>query len=393
MIYGHVITLWMCLLYMKRVGEGLSMKISRTIRSICQLAALTVAVASAHAEDSAPSCYLWAPNYHANLLVRKIRATNFGDTSYFSTIGWYGGANNGGGGYCGIQQQPGGAHNYIFSLWDSPAGAPSLVYQSPGSNVGRFGGEGTGLHYDTTAVTWSLNNWYTTAIRCWEVSSVTYYAFWTRDESTGTWTHHATYSMPTSGTYMDSFYAFLEDWSGSGHIVRRGEIKDSFTRDTSNAWHFQNTYNYTYNPPTGIYANATNGGMVNSTTAFFTSGGSTVNTVGTNANFNTTVSPAPTAPAYAPIQLTSSTVSYNSSTKILTLNWVTNTSTSPQYSYRIQIFNSSNTKVYEATTVSPHTRSKTVSVSSLPAGNYTAWVTPTDIFDQVLYGYGSSFTK
>ena len=107
-------------------------------------------------------------------------------TSYYETLGW----NQCGvaGGYTGIQETSDG-HVFIYSLWDPSDNVQvtDFIYYEPGSNHGRFGGEGTGLHFNSMpsngGTSWTLQSWVTLATRCWDYGNHTYFALWVYNQT------------------------------------------------------------------------------------------------------------------------------------------------------------------------------------------------------------------
>jgi hypothetical protein len=159
----------------------------------------------------------------ADIQLMRARVTATTAATYFEMTGWDAGGP--GGGYLGIQDGGGscdeggtGAKNYVFSLWDAPSGAQSVVvYANPTGVTCRFGGEGTGIHYLNFAMPWQLNFWYQFVVRTWNYNSATYFGFWSFDESAGIWTHHATFAYPAPNTVMTGDEsAFFEYFGPNG---------------------------------------------------------------------------------------------------------------------------------------------------------------------------------
>ncbi|HSH65613.1 MAG TPA: hypothetical protein VLB84_07410, partial [Bacteroidia bacterium] len=126
--------------------------------------------------------HLWYPdNKNGDIIMNEVMVTNTTPCSYWETMGWNVGSQ--GGAYCGIQQSSSGT-NFIFSIWD-PIGTSIPItapYKLPNSNVEKFVGEGTGLHYDDKRlVGWKLNTWVKTVARRWDYNGHSFFGFWSYD--------------------------------------------------------------------------------------------------------------------------------------------------------------------------------------------------------------------
>jgi len=325
--------------------------------------------------------HLWYPdNKNGDIIMNEVMVTNGTNCSYWETMGWNVGSQ--GGAYCGIQQKSTGANgtNFIFSIWD-PIGTTAPItapYQLPNSNVEKFGGEGTGLHYDDKGlIGWKLNTWVRTVSRRWNYNGHSFFGFWSYDYGTTNWTHHVTMDFPVASVQFNSgsTNSFLEDWCGSPQNYRKGRYGNGYKR-AAGTWMPWKTASYSGNGSSSSDSKA-NAGVENGV-YFMEFGGSTVKTVKEGQVLSITI---PATPVLTIGQLASTTVSYK--TDSLQVAWVTDKTKSPQYSYTIQVINSAGTVVMTKTDVVPHLRKLTFNVKSLAAGTYTVRVSMLDIFDQM----------
>lgn len=327
---------------------------------------------------SALAQHLWYPdNKNGDIIMNEVMVTNTTACSYWETMGWNVGAQ--GGAYCGIQQGSKGP-NFIFSIWD-PQGTTDPItapYKYPNSNVEKFGGEGTGLHYDDKAlIGWKMNTWVRTVSRRWDYKGHSFFGFWSYDYGTDTWIHHVTMDFPVASVQFNSgsTNSFLEDWCGSPQNYRKGLYRNGYKR-AAGTWIPWKTASYSGNgsSPSDSKANA---GVENGA-YFMEFGGSTVKTVSEGQKLSITI---PATPVLTIGQLTSTTVLTKQDS--LKVSWVTDKAKSPQFSYTIKVIDKAGTIVLTKTDVVPHLRSLTFYVKNLPAGSYTIRVSMLDIFDQL----------
>ena len=144
----------------------------------------------------------------------------------------------------------------------------------------------------------------------------------------------------------------------------------------------------------GIYDRAFNTGYDVTEDAYFMEHGGNVTP---NSGFGTGRTldlPAQTNQGNAPVltigAVSAVTASYASGA--IKVNWTINSTKSPQYSSKVEILNSSGTIVNTSDIIRPERRSVSLT-QSLPAGNYTARVTITDVFNQVSSSVSGSFLR
>lgn len=321
--------------------------------------------------------HLWYPdNKKGDIIMNEVMVTNTTPCSYWETMGWNVGQQ--GGAYCGIQQSSGGT-NFIFSIWD-PIGTSTPItapYKYPNSNVEKFGGEGTGLHYDDKRlIGWKLNTWVRTVARRWDYNGHSFFGYWSYDYGTNNWIHHVTMDFPVAGVYFNgSTNSFLEDWCGSPQNYRKGLYRNGYKR-ASGAWIPWNTASYSGNgsSPTDNKANA----GVENEAYFMEFGGNAVKTVKEGQVLKLTL---PNVPVLTVGQVSSADASQKADS--LTVSWVTDKTKSPQFSYTIKLTDASGKVVLTKTDIVPHLRKLTFSTKSLASGTYTLGVSMLDIFDQM----------
>lgn len=321
--------------------------------------------------------HLWYPdNKNGDIIMNEIEVTNTTPYSYWETMGWNVGAE--GGAYCGIQQSATGT-NFIFSIWDPIANKQAITapYALPNSNVEKFGGEGTGLHYDDKrTIGWKMNTWVRIVSRRWDYNGHTFFGCWSYDYGTTNWTHHVTMDFPVPNVKFNngSTNSFLEDWNGTPQNYRKGLYKNGYKR-ANGVWIPYSTATYSGNGSSTSDSKA-NAGVENGA-YFMEFGGSAVKTVKEGEKLSITI---PSAPVLTVGQLTAATVSYKS--EVLSVSWVTDQKKSPQFSYTIKIIDPNGTTVLTETDTVPHLRATTINTKGYAPGTYTIRVSIVDIFDQ-----------
>lgn len=145
------------------------------------------------------------------------------------------------GGYCGIQQAGFNEKrkgNNIFSIWDFPNKVQiTAFYKDPGTYVGGFGGEGTGLHSHHD-FGWLPNHWYTNIVRSWSVNdSTTFVGYWLYDESANTWRHYVTFQVPESHAMLHGdIGSFLENFADDSKRSRLGNYRRYWLLKADGSW-------------------------------------------------------------------------------------------------------------------------------------------------------------
>lgn len=138
--------------------------------------------------------------------------------TYFCPVQWQGGF--GGAGYCGLQQQPNGRRNIIFSVWDTSKKLLAKTVQAGrGVSANKFGHEGSG-QWTTLDYPWKVGQIFRFVLTknqdMTDKNTLTSMYFF--DERNNKWKLQATISSPTNGDRVRYFgggvISFLENWSG-----------------------------------------------------------------------------------------------------------------------------------------------------------------------------------
>ncbi|KIA92689.1 hypothetical protein OA93_23085 [Flavobacterium sp. KMS] len=367
---------------------------------ITQIVALVVLTSlNLYGQGAAPSSHLnySGGNTNSDIWMNSVNIPITSTYTYYSVMGWNAGQE--GGGYCGIQDHPGGKA-FIFSLWDPSNHLPIVgAYAAPGTKIENFGGEGTGLKSMNFALGWLPNTWYNLVSRVWQYNAHTFFGFWSQDMSTGTWTHLVTMDYPVANvSFKRNNDAFIEDWIGTGANVRKVLLKNAWQRTASGTWKLQKSATFKSNSGdsirNGIYNQAFNSGT--ETGAFFMQiGGNTAHTFPERST-NVSVTNSDKTPDLTIGSVSSYNATYQPSNKTINMNWEVDQTQSPQFSYTIDVFNNSSYKGNPILTASdkiPQQRAATINASSLSNGVYYTRLVIKDIFDQPSMPVYASVTK
>ncbi|MDB5155322.1 MAG: hypothetical protein JWR50_29 [Mucilaginibacter sp.] len=348
----------------------------------------------ARTENAAPSEHIFF-NFPVDAIakIHKIKITGSADAEYFSV-------HNFRGGYNGLQQTPdkdyGTPNILIASLWDpNTAGKVYSKVAYPGTNTftSRFGGEGDGWK-TINPYKWALNTWYNIAIRAWKNNGQLYIATFIQNMSTGVWFHTSTLSQPDRPGFLGTGNdAFLENWDGTnpqwdGRFIRKAFFKDCWNLDTGNVWQKHTKRIFIANDGdkarNGKYDRSFNAGYDAAEDAYFMQhGGDTKPDTAFGAGRGISL-PEQTHQGDAP-KLTIgavSTLTVGYTTQSIKASWTTDATKSPQLSSKVEILNASGTVIQTVDEVLPE-KTSAILKAPLPAGNYIARVTITDIFNQV----------
>lgn len=338
--------------------------------------------------DFAPYCSLYykASGGPADILVGEIKPTISAPYTYYNVLTWSGG-------YTGLQMTEQGP-GFIFSLWDPPGteAVPSIraLYAAPGARVGRFGGEGTGLHYMNTATTWDLDHWYRFVVRSWNSGAVTYFALWVQDEQTGAWTHHVTMEAPEPHfRFGDSIQSFLEDWYGNGNLKRAAEYRFPRVRSVTTGWSAITKANFQVSQKPGAssrFARSFNTGGKNGI-FFLQSGGDTkpnlpdaVQLIMRNPPVSAEGPGA--APDVPPIRILRAHAERKADT--INIYWSLTQAATPQFAYHVQILSTVNGQappLGEQQYIAPDPHDATLKISPETKEPLSVTLTLSDIFD------------
>ncbi len=360
--------------------------------SITGLALAAVLTCLSATAAAGPSLHLWYNDIGAagDILINDVYVAATGPTTSYETLGWNQGAEAGG--YTGIQDHPSYGHLIIYLLWAPSNGQPiTPVYAEPYALVEPFGGEGTGMHILTQpnlgGTGWNLGQWYTLLTRCWDYNSHTYFGLWLNNAATGAWKQIVTFDYPMTVHFNYRAVAFLENWSGR-YLAYNRQMR------TRNGW--KRNGNGSWIPFTqGTFDVGTTGGVIDDYYSM-EMGPSAVPNITADNRIQTLNAPTQT-PAIAVGQLTSASAVYTQPTQTVTVAWIPNETTGPQFSYKIEIFNNAaftgNPSITK-TDIAPHIRSQAINVSSLPKNKtYYVRVRITDILDRTSNYATTSFYR
>ncbi len=338
------------------------------------------------------SLHLWYNDIGAagDILINKVYVASTGPTTSYKTLGWNQGVEAGG--YAGIQDHPSYGHTIIYLLWTPSNDQPiTSIYAEPYALVESFDGKGTGMHIFTQpnlgGAGWNLGQWYTLLTRCWDYDSHTYFGLWFNNAATGVWKQIVTFDYPMTVRFNYRAVAFLENWSGQylGY-TRQMRTRNGWKRNGNGAW-----VAFTQ----GAFNVGTTGGVIDD--AFYMESGlNSAPNITADNRVQTLTAPTPT-PDIAIGQLSSASASYYRQTKTVTIAWIPNETTGPQFSYRIEIFNNAaftGNPLITRTDLAPHLRSQAINVSSLAKNKtYYVRVRITDILDRASNYATTSFYR
>jgi len=329
-----------------------------------------------------------------DILVNDVYIDSSASTTYFEVLGWNQGANAGG--YTGIQQTPAG-NIFIYSIWDPSSGIQvqpsSAVYQAPGTQVSRFGGEGAGIHCLTDpsqgGLTWTLATWYSLVTRVWKVAgdtSNTYWGLWVKSPSG--WVHVVTFQYPSpAALFQYGAMAFLENYGSSSlSSFRKMRTANGWKRYTSDG-----SWGYFL---TGALDSGTVGGITSTGEFYMATQANLPSNVSSSNRYQNAKSATSTKPSFNPI-VVSGSLAYNAAAKTVTVSWTTDVTLCPQFGYTIKVYSSSNaatslisTSVLGATEI----KSVPIDVSSLSVGaSFNVVLTLQDLVDNVSPPYAMTF--
>jgi hypothetical protein len=348
-------------------------------------------------ENAAPSMHLTYhfPSDDAILKMQKIKITQSANASYFE-VNWF---TNG---YTGLQQTPdnsyGNPNVLISSLWD-PNTAGTIYskadYNDPTTFKSRFGGEGDGWK-TINPYNWSLNTWYNIVNRAWKVEGRLYIGTFINDLSTGKWLHTATLSIPDPGKYlMSNNDAFLENWDGNnasrdGRFIRKAFFKDCWNLNPNGKWEKNTSATFSANNSAsdihrnGIYHNSFNAYFDHTEDAYYMEHGGNSTPSAAFSNERKLNLPAQANQGTAPTLTTPiiTSVTASNSGGITKVNWVIDEFKAPQLSAKIEIIDGLGNIIQTFQDTLPQRRRYETN-AVLKSGNYTVFVTVTDIFNQL----------
>jgi len=300
-----------------------------------------------------------------------------------------------------MQEHPSG-RNFIYSLWDpiSSNEAITAEYVHPATQIANFGGEGTGLRSLNFGISWETNQWYSLVSRAWSVDTAsTLFAYWVYDQHKSTWHHVVTMNYPVPNLKFNTkTSSFIEDWLGNGPQARTVHHKNGWKRKTlDSSWiAFDKTYFDRVYPDAGTvnYIENYDGGVINDSYYFMTSGGTT-----------TPISNEDDVMLYLTNNASSPGFETGKSANLLLgvdkdslfISWDIIESKAPQFSYHIRVYDTSTltgTPLISIDSIKPHLRNDTVDIRALPDNKeYFVEFYIVDIFDGRSEKQVKSFVK
>ncbi len=230
----------------------------------------------------------------------------------------------------------------------------------------------------------ALNQWYRFVIRYWQPADGTphvgYAGQWMRDSSTGIWYHLATLQYPFAATGIDGAGGFQEDFNGNTNN-RRTDYRNCYYRKAG-VWSAANQFTCS----TRNANEAANAALIESNTAvyFEINQGGTYTPymmgIGPSADMTLTMTGQPAAQTFDPVVVNNATASVIGSQVLV--QWQIPATSSPQLSYKIEVFNNSSYTGTAAVTVYDHDPELRQKLVNIP-GVSTPYVrlTISDIFD------------
>ncbi len=256
-------------------------------------------------------------------------------------------------------------------------------YTSPSTFAMPTIGEGTILRSPGKWSLWQTNVWYRMVIRTWlPVSGAPHSGFagtWLRDPVAGVWYHLASIQLPFAVTGIDGSMGFQENATG-GTQPQRTDYRGSYYHKNG-AWNSSTNF-YVY-----VHAGSAieNAGLIETNTAVY------YETCKSNGVYTGTLTTGQTSPTYHITQpatpwldpIIVSNCSASVSGGQLLVQWQTLSNSSPQFSYRIDVYTNAGYTgniVATASDIDPEARQKLVTLGNV-ATPY-ARLTIIDIFSQ-----------
>jgi hypothetical protein len=232
---------------------------------------------------------------------------------------------------------------------------------------------------------YTTNVWYATVNRVWQStdpnqSGVSKVSQWDKDGVTGKWEHFGTFTLPWVATGMSGIGGFIEDYHNQNMQPRRMDLRNVY-------YHLNGAWNpaVTFQPSVRQSGEQGTSGLENNGTACFFetcsnptySGNMTYG--GPNSNPTYTLS-TPSTPSFDKPSVTA--VSATVSSGKLNVQWTVPATSSPQFSYTIKVYSTSNTSGTPSqaiTETEPDACAKTFATSLTSP---TVVLTITDVFNQ-----------
>ena len=261
-----------------------------------------------------------------------------------------------------------------------------------------FGGEGEGTNC-IQPYEWRDNSWYRMALHSWEDSETgtTFVGEWYMDVETGEWTLFAYFDTHLIGSCMEGGMGlFMENFSSySKDDVRTFNTKNIYAQDfTDGSWKSLSTCTISYGD--GGSADKVGGHDFGATDEYFwgMAGGVVENQKEydkASTKQKTFTITQPDTPDFGTHKLSSLTA--DPTTKGLTVSWKAEQKSTPQLSYKLEVFGKDGEKIAEKAETRPQVTS--VTLENVKETEFKCVLTTTDIFgaeSSVSYeseGYGT----
>ncbi|MGC4014988.1 MAG: PA14 domain-containing protein [Luteolibacter sp.] len=279
---------------------------------------------------------------NSDCILQDYRSPNVPGGIYDAIHEEYTSSSDGGSGYFyggyTHQNQSGTKTLVQYVCWPASGGTPSYAQQIPvfaGANmVGNIQiGEGSSCSIKGYWPQFSSTQWYRSAVKFWQpadgTAHVGYQGMWMKEPTSGNWYHLGTFQYPYAITGVNGMSGWQENFSGyTGDYVV--DHANGYYHKTG-AWSRANQISFTSNGFSSIFDPGTN-------TIARSQVGPTY-TGSYNNPITLTLSGQPTSPTFDPIVVSSSSAT-TYGTQLL-VKWDMPLTSSPQLSYKIEVFNNS----------------------------------------------------
>ncbi|MGC4017358.1 MAG: autotransporter-associated beta strand repeat-containing protein [Luteolibacter sp.] len=234
------------------------------------------------------------------------------------------------------QNQSGTKTLVQYVCWPASGGTPSYAQQIPvfaGANmVGNIQiGEGSSCSIKGYWPQFSSSQWYRSVVRYWQpadgTAHVGYQGMWMKEPLSGNWYHLGTFKYPFAVTGVNGMSGWQENFTGYTGDYVVDHANGYYHK--SGAWNRANQIKFTSNGFSSIFDPGTN-------TVARSQVGPTYS-ASYNNPITLTLSGQPTSPTFDPIVVSSSSAT-TSGTQLL-VKWDMPLTSSPQLSYKIEVFN------------------------------------------------------
>ena len=311
----------------------------KPIRVFLKLAALWVVPGLAQAQYH----YYNVPS-NSDCIMQDYRSVNVPGGIYDAVHQEYVSSSDGGSGYFYggyTHQNNGGANTLVqYVCWPASGGFAPYSQQIPtfaGTNMVGYAqiGEGSSCAIKGYWPQFNSNLWTREVVRYWQpadgTAHVGYQGMWMKDPTTGFWHHLGTFLYPFAVTGVNGMSGWQENFTGYTGDYKVGHAGGYYHK--SGVWSRANQISCTSNGKTYSTTDATYG-----TTFLQSDVGPSFSAQYNNPN-TVTLTDQPAAPTFDPIVVSSSSAITNGSQ--LLVQWQMPQTSSPQLSYKIEVFNNS----------------------------------------------------